>query len=180
MRAYVLSRKGILLNSPDVENMSRAQWLFEYHALKKSEHEALVAQGRMFKAILVNVMGLNALRPEDENKRPKNYADMTEEEREGFLPMVAWVGRPEMLKLVRDQLETDFAIEKAHNDAAYERMVEAIDEAGDMEPIMGPLPSNLDTPSNIYKGQLDKLVKEYPGNHDASASVGTIEDVEEV
>lgn len=152
--------------------------MFEYHALKKKEQDTLEIGMRALRSVLVNVMGLNALRPEDDNGKPKSFDEMSQAEKESFLPMVAWVGRPDMLKLVKEQIETSLAIEKAQSDADYERMVQAIDDAGgDMEPIMGPVPENTATPNNLYKEQLAQLVKQYPGNHDKSESVIDIEDV---
>ena len=104
-----------------------------------------------FKAIrqtLVGVLGLNAIRPEDGSGNPKATDKMTDEEREAFLPLVAWVGRPELLKMAAEQIEKDIDPAKVTGDEAYEKMVEAIDAAdGDMVPVL----------ENVHGVDLSKL-----------------------
>lgn len=135
-----MARKGILVSSPDVKKMNRTQWLFEYHALRKKEEDTFKAQAETFRMILVSVLGLNLIRPKGEDGVPKRFEDMSDEEKETFVPLVAWCARPDMLKSVAEQVEMDMAFEKATQspDQAYEAMVAAIDAAdGDMEPIIG-------------------------------------------
>jgi hypothetical protein len=133
----VLARKGVLISNPDVRRMTRTQWLFEYFALiekDKLEQEIFV---RNAKAILVNVLGLNAIRPEHENGVPKKWEEMTDEEKEGFLPLSLWMGREDMLKRIKDQWDTEKAIDDSSSDKQYEELVKKIDEAGgDMEPVL--------------------------------------------
>jgi hypothetical protein len=120
--------------------MSPMQWAFEFYALKKKEDDALQTTFTCLRQLLVGILGLNMLKPEDENKIPKKYEDMTPEERDAFLPLVAWCARPEMLKPVADQIQAESAIQQAENDKNYEKLVEAIDAAdGDMSPIFGPV-----------------------------------------
>jgi hypothetical protein len=52
-----------------------------------------------------------------------------------------------MLKNVAEQLDNEMNLDKVMNDAEYEKLVQAIDEAGgDMEPILGL--DKLNLPSN--------------------------------
>ncbi len=133
----MLARKGVLISNPDVRRMTRTQWLFEYFALierNKSEQEIFV---RNMKAILVNIFGLNAIRPEHENGIPKKWEEMTDEEKEAFLPLSLWIGREDMLKRIKDQWDTEKAIDDSSSDKQYEALVKQIDEAGgDMEPVL--------------------------------------------
>lgn len=118
--------------------MSRAQWVFEYISLKRHERDQIDVNAKILKYVLVSVLGLNAIRPEDDHNIPKKWDEMTADEKEAFLPLVAWVGRPELLQVVKKQKETELGIEKALNDLAYEDLVARIDAAdGDMEPILG-------------------------------------------
>jgi len=139
--------------------MTKTQWMFEFHALKKKEDDQFKLQFETFRQILVSVMGLDMIRPKDENGIPKQYEDMTAEERTAFIPLVAWCGRPDMLKPVAEQAEMDMALDKVISpDDAYEQMVQAIDAAdGDMEPIIG-LPV---TPvGKVVNPIVDKQVKQ--------------------
>lgn len=92
------------------------------------------------KHMIVNLLGLNALRPVDDGGVPKQYEGMTEDEKESFLPLVAWIGHPELLKKVAEQFQVEHAIIESESNQAYEQMVDAIDAAGgDMVPILGEL-----------------------------------------
>lgn len=136
-----MARKGVLMSDPSVRNMTQTQWMFEYHALFERDKTYFEAFGRILKNVLVATLGLKAIRPEDANGSPKKFEDMTDEEKESFMPLVAWVAHPEMLKKVSAQLEDESVVEKATSDKAYEDMVSALDKAvaagEDMEPIIG-------------------------------------------
>jgi hypothetical protein len=166
-----MARKGILVSNPDVRNMSPAQWAFEYYALHKKESDLAEALATNVKHLIVNILGLNALRPVNENGVPKKPHELTEEEQEQFLPLVAWVGHPELLKKVGEQLQVEQAITQAAEDQSYEEMVAAIDAAGgDMEPILGAIDPEI----------LNRLSsgKKYPSDNKESASdIDLVEDV---
>lgn len=134
-----MARKGILVSSPDVKKMTQTQWMFEYHALKRKEEDQYKNHFETFRRILVSVLGLDLIRPKDQDGITKSYEDMTTVEKDAFIPLVAWCARPDMLKTVAEQVEMDLTMEKAANpDSDYEAMVNAIDAAdGDMEPIIG-------------------------------------------
>lgn len=118
---------------------------------------------------MVNVFGLNALKPVDESGLPKKYEDMSDDEREAFLPLVAWIARPEMLKEVVDQIKLENSMSTSTTDTEYQKMVDAIDAAGgDMEPVLGPVPDNL--PSKLAK-MPKGIIQEYPDKETESASV---------
>jgi hypothetical protein len=141
MRAYVLARKGVLLSSPDVKAMSQAQWAFEFYALQKKEEDLFKVYFKVMRNLLVNVLGLNSLRPTDEKGLPKSFEAMTDDEKEGFLPLIAWCARPEMLKPVAEQLQLATDEHAATNpDKQYEellaKMDKAVEEGGDMDPIL--------------------------------------------
>ena len=147
------------------------QWVLELEGLKKREQETFEAYATTFKKILVSVLGLNLIRPADEKGVPKAENDMTQEEKDAFLPMVAWCGRDDILKSVADQIKTQVGIEEAKNpDSEYEKMVEAIDAAGgDMEPLL----QDLDGKSLLSTAQQQKLDKQKKllGIQDASVDV---------
>lgn len=135
--SYVMARKGILISNPDVKAMTKVQWLFEYNSLAKKEKDIAQVSVKILKGLLINVLGLNALKPEDESGNPKTFENMTQEEKEGFLPLIAWCGRPELLKKVSEQIEKTDLLAEIPKDSKYEDLVAAIDAAGgDMEPIL--------------------------------------------
>jgi hypothetical protein len=138
VRAYVLARKGVLVSSPDVKNMTSTQWLFEYYALSKMEQSRVEDAYKLLKNTLVSVLGLNMLRPADSQGRPKEFEEMTPDERDAFLPLVTWCARPDMLKPVVEQYEHAAIVASATNDADYEALCAQIDEnVDDIEPILG-------------------------------------------
>lgn len=139
VRAFVMARKGVLINHPDVQRMSTAQWLFEYHSLIKAEHHRFETFFKVFKGMMVGLLGLNAIKPEDEKGQVKRIEDMTVDEKESFLPLVHWIGRPEMMKIVGEQIEQGLE-PMSSPDKNYEALVAAIDAAeGDAEPIIEQL-----------------------------------------
>lgn len=176
-----MARKGVLVNSPDVQSMTTTQWLFEYLALKRKERETFELSFKALKAILISVMGLNAVRPEDDKGAPKSYDSMTEDEREAFLPLIAWVGRPELLKMVKEQMETEANINQTEDtDDTYNKLIEQIDAAdGDMTAVLPiikdnpiPLGAKYDP---LYQRTIDSMVKKYPSNGGESESIIDIE-----
>lgn len=135
--SYVMARKGILVSNPDVGRMSRVQWLFEYHSLINKERESMKLNIKVMKGLLINVLGLNALRPEDAQGNPKDYASLTPEEQESYLPLVAWCGRPELLQKISDQIQKEEIVADIGKDTSYETLVAQMDAAdGDLLPII--------------------------------------------
>ncbi len=111
--------------------------MFEYHALRQKEESYFKIAHTTLRKTIVSTLGLNLLRPTTEDGVPKKDADMTEEEREMYMPLVAWCGRVEMLKDVQEQYGAEAGFDKAANpDAEYEQQIAAIDAGGDMEPIV--------------------------------------------
>ena len=139
VRAYVLARKGVLVSNPDVAKMTETQWMFEYHSLRKQESTTFKTHFAAMRQTIVSTLGLNLIRPVDDKGFPKRYDKMTEEEMDMFLPLVAWVGRAEILKEVGEQVQAELGLDKAEStDDEYEALTAAIDAAGgDMEPIIG-------------------------------------------
>lgn len=134
----MLARKGILASDPSVKDMTPARWMFEYHAAIEKDKQDAQLIAKIVKNTIVGTFGLNLLRPTDANGYPKRQEDMTEEEKESFLPLVAWVGREDLVDKVREQLDKDIDPEAVTADKHYEELVAAIDAAdGDMEPIIG-------------------------------------------
>jgi hypothetical protein len=144
--------------------MTPAMWLFEYHSLMKREREQVELQLKMLKETLVNVMGLNALRPVDSNGAAKSWDDMTDDEKSGYLPLVAWVGSPVMLKQVADQNKAMLGLDGGLADTtqptpvgSYEDMVALIDENPDaIEEILGIDPAKMQKRANEIKVQLQQ------------------------
>jgi len=151
VRAYVMARKGVLITDPSVRDMSPSRWMFEYIALAKKEREEREFNIRALRNVLVSTLGLNLLRPEDSNGNPKRPEDMTEEDRESFLPLSVWMGNEGLLKAVKEQQEVlDITADLPPTDSTYEAMVAAIDAAdGDIEPIIGI--DQLNLPDNPKK-----------------------------
>lgn len=134
----MIARKGVLISNPDVQKMTPIQWMFEYHSLLKKESHELDINIKLVKNSLVNILGLNLIRPRDQNGKVKPDSAMTTLDKESFLPLTAWIGHPELLKLVQEQVEQDLP-PTLSSDAEYEKMVAAIDAAGgDMDPIINP------------------------------------------
>jgi len=159
VRAYVLARKGVLVSNPDVAKMTETQWMFEYHALRKREESTFKASFDALRKTLVSTLGLNLIRPVDEKGFPKKYGKMTEEEENMYLPLVAWCGRPDVLKEVADQVQAELGQTAAESpDDEYEKKAAAIDAAGgDMEPIFEADPSltgGIKNPKNIAQAKL--------------------------
>lgn len=157
--------------------MTTTQWIFEYLALRKKEKEHFQLMFKAAKHLLVGVFGLNGLRPEDDKGIPKSHDEMTDDEREAFLPLVAWVGRPEMLKAVKDQIDKEIEFTTIRVDETYEKLIEQIDAAdGDMEPILGlPQSEYMPVPDGkivdpMYQEAVRQLIREYPADTDDSES----------
>ncbi len=135
--SYVMARKGILVSNPDVQNMSRVQWVFEYHSLINKERETIKLNVKVMKGLLINVLGLNALRPEDAQGNVKDPETLTAEEQEAYLPLIAWCGRPELLQKVSEQLQKDEIVAEIGKDTSYDKLVAEMDAAdGDLLPII--------------------------------------------
>lgn len=149
-----MARKGVLVSNPDIQNMTRTGWMFEYYSLKNMEKSIYETYFKILKKLLISTLGLNIIKPLDANGMPKNSADMTEAEREDFVPLTAWVGHSELLQEVKKQYDSlvDDTIPTASEE--YERLAAAIDAAdGDIEPILGLENISLD----ISKDELDKI-----------------------
>ena len=157
MKAYVLAHKGVLISNPDVGKMTKARWLFEYYALKEKETNQI----KYLKMLLVNLLGLNLMKPENEGGLPKDDAEMTDEEKNGYLPLSLWIGHQEMLQKVSDQFDKSSIAGAATTNKNYERLVEQIDLAGgDMEPIIEEMFGKIDEESAKKKWNeedIDKL-----------------------
>lgn len=139
VQAYVMARKGVLVSNPDVANMTWTHWMFEYHALKKKEEMLFKSGFIALRKTIVSTLGLNLLRPTDEAGFPKKHEQMTEEEKDMYMPLVSWCARPEMLKDVSEQFKLELGVEQVTNpDSEYEKQVAAIDADidGDMLPII--------------------------------------------
>lgn len=157
LRAYVLARKGVLASSPDVKNMTRTQWVLEYHALKERDRLYIDSFTKITKSLLVSTLGLNLIRPIDENGNPKQLDKMTDEERDAYIPLSAWCARPEMLKTAYEQMEKDIDPGTVTSDKQYEELVAAIDaNDGDMVPILGL--DKIDIPQDPKTEQQKKML----------------------
>lgn len=140
--------------------MTKVQWILEFHALQRKEKMQFESYFKLMKNLLINVLGLNALRPEDEQGKVKPFDVMTDEEKESFLPLIAWVSRPDALKPVVDQLKNEIDNKSATASEDYEKLAAAIDAAGgDMEPILGIDKLNIPK-SAIYEKHKKEFVKD--------------------
>lgn len=133
-----MARKGVLATDPSVLQMTPVHWYFEFAAARRYENNTLEFLGKMAKAMIVNILGLNQLRPTHADGRVKLASEMTDEDREAFMPLVNWIAHPEILTKVSEQFKEEEAVNQAQSDMEYEALVAAIDAAdGDMEPILG-------------------------------------------
>ena len=141
--------------------MTKVQWALEFHALQRKERMYFESYFKLMRNLLVNILGLNALRPENEQGLPKSHDEMTDSEKEQFLPMIAWVARPDMLKPIAEQMKNQFDQDAATNvNKDYEKLVSEIDAAGgDMEPILGLDKLNIPK-SAIYEKHKNDMIKD--------------------
>lgn len=120
--------------------MTPLLWAFEYVGLIEKEKLELTTYTRITKALAVNLLGLNTLRPTDANGMPKKIEDMTEKELETFIPLTYWIGREDMMKHLQEQEQTLRAADAAMDNKDYEKLVDDIDKSdGDIDFVMGPI-----------------------------------------
>lgn len=137
IRSFVMGRKGVLLSSPDVKTMTDTMWMFEYQGLMQKDKRNIEVFSQIAKNLLVSILGLNLIRPLDADGAPKKIEEMTDTEKQAFIPLVAWCGRPEILKAAYEQMQLEIDPDKVVGDKNYEKLVAAIDAAGgDMDPIL--------------------------------------------
>lgn len=141
-----MANKGVLVSDSSIAAMSPVQWYFEYCALKNRERSIALDVYNLAKNAIVSILGLNLLKPVGPDGRPKSESEMSEDEKNAFLPLVAWIGHHELLKKVADQYgfttngydEASSEFGPQVQDEKYEQIVNMIDAAGgDMEPILG-------------------------------------------
>lgn len=138
MRSFVLARKGVLVSNPDVARMTTPQWVYEYHILQKRDREYFEAFAKILRNVIIGTFGLNMLRPQDENGVPKTAENMSPEEKDFFLPLVGWIGNPELLKAVKEQVEKEYDPSLTPDTKEYDNLVARIDDnPDDMEAILG-------------------------------------------
>jgi len=168
---------GVLPTDPLLQKLSLGQLIFAAHSVRRQQQATFDITAKALKMMLVSLLGLNALKPVDENGLPKSYEQMTPEERESFMPLIAWVARPEVLKAVHDQHTAADAVAAADNDREYQKLVEEIDAAGgDMEPIIG-IHEGLKINTNINSAIDDAINKHKENISGGSQSVIGIEEV---
>ena len=157
----MLARKGVLASDPSVREMTDMMWLLEYHALVAKEQAYATLSAKLLKNVMVSVLGLNSLIPTDEDGVPKEFEDMTDEEKERFIPLIYWADNIELMKEVNEQNMVKQAVNSTSDD--YEKLVSSIDEHdGDMEPVLGPVNIIPLAKTQHYLDELAKSVKTIP------------------
>ena len=136
-----MARKGILVADPTVSSMTRAQWLFEYHALKHKEDRDTERYVKLLKATLINLLGLNIKSAERHKDLPP--AERFEAELTDYTPLVLLAGNHHLLSSFFKEGDPvlggtdDLTGQSKVDDAEYEKMSQAI--LDDMEPIEVPI-----------------------------------------
>lgn len=123
--------------------MTEAQWLFEYHALRKKEErelevqvEALKTNARVLRDTLVGVLGLDVFVSEKEKAAAPPDAPV-------FYPASLLFSNHHLLKGVLDEQNKAADSERALKDEAFEEFSKKLarGEVGDMDPLLlGNLP----------------------------------------
>lgn len=135
-----MARKGLLVSDPTVRAMTRAQWLFEYHALQEKEEKETERFLKGFKGILVNVLGLN-LKSNAANKHlspnERFEADLNE-----YTPLILLAGNHHLLNKHFEEINEatglgDTTGQSTVPDDQFEEQARAIMD--DMEPIDIPM-----------------------------------------
>ena len=123
--------------------MTEAQWLFEYHALRKKEDrefemgaEVMKAGARILRDTLIGVLGLNLL-------VPKNEAEAATPDAPAFIPAAALMSNHHLLKIHFEAYQKAAGTETAMADAAFEEFSKKLarGDVGDLDPLLlGNLP----------------------------------------
>lgn len=124
--------------------MTEAQWLFEYHALRKKEDRELEVQveavktgARILRDTLIGVLGLDLFVTDKERA-------MASKDMPAFYPAALLFSNHHLLKGVFDEQKKAEDTERALKDAAFEEFSKKLakGEIGDMDPLLlGNLPS---------------------------------------
>lgn len=114
-------------------------WLLEYHAILEKERSYAEIAHVLLKNTIVNTMGLNSLRPEDDNGIPKKFEEYTEEDKKQFIPLIYWMHNKELIKNAVEQASIDNIAASTDADPEYQEMIRQMD-MGDMEPIISVPP----------------------------------------
>jgi hypothetical protein len=135
--------------------MTWEQWLFEYHALAKKEeaetqvrHETMKTCIRAFREILVGVLGLGQLVPNEEHEKAKKDAKDGEPPLTPFVPAAFVFGNHHLLQGLIKKVEESEDVKRVTGDEAadFEAFSQKLarGEDSDIDPILlGEIP-NLD------------------------------------
>jgi hypothetical protein len=118
--------------------MSEAQWIYEYHALHKKETEDRKFHIDTLKNVLISVLGLR-VPPLNEDGTPKPKEDMTDEDRESFVPLIFLAGNHHLLKKYFEKFPEEGSQPNPAQDAAFDELSRRMaEDDGDMVPIIDP------------------------------------------
>lgn len=132
-----MSRKGVLLSDPSVQEMTYAQWLIEAAALQKREDgereerqnmalEIYKAAARTFRETLIHVLGANIGAGKAEEGEPTPY-----------IPLMTTLARgevvEELLKRESDEKQASEVLDDENMDQFAEELMNI--DMGDLEPV---------------------------------------------
>lgn len=129
--------------------MTKAQWLFEYLALREKERDTndLVVQSlKALRHVLISVLGLNLMADE------KTVKDEDGEEIETFIPLSILTGRREVVEHMLESIQQEDATSDALEDDDFEKMSSAIakgEDLGDMAPLF-EIDESLEKKLNVW------------------------------
>lgn len=119
-----MARKGILVTDPSVRKMTRAQWIFEYLALRERESEERKFHVDSLRRILIYVMGLSAVIPGNEDP-------------DKFVPLIVLAGNHHLMHGYAKSMGVDMTPDEdgttSISDQDWEKMSQRM--AAGMEPI---------------------------------------------
>lgn len=110
-------------------------------SLRRRETEEQDFSLKSLKNTLISVLGLNLVPPMDDNGDIIPEDQLTDDQKESFIPMVLLAGNHHLLsphvKRVKEALEKQkIGSEVIAADAEFEKLSKALAAGGDMEPIM--------------------------------------------
>jgi hypothetical protein len=155
-----MARKGVFVTDPQVQRLSRAQWIWEFRALKKRERD----ENKAFKKTLVSVLGLDVIPPLDKDGNIKADKDLTKEDEDWFMPMILLSANHHLagpyFKKIKEHLDSkEMGLsDDSKSDEEFERFSKALmtgDVPSDMEPIISEI-TNVDKNRQIRNTILEQ------------------------
>lgn len=131
--------------------MTPLLWELEYQALVVKEKSYIEASIEILRSLLISTLGLNVLRPTNQDGSIKDPLAYTEDDKNHFTPLAYMVANNAVQKMISEQHDRSKIENEVQSDANYEKLVSAIDDNdGDMTPILGDLEAKLAPSKSDY------------------------------